>query len=222
MRSVRRYLKSFAACLAVACSVNSSADPLTGKVVGVTDGDTLTVLVDRQPIRVRFAEIDTPERGQPGQTGRSRRCRTRCSARSSSFRSWIPIATAAQWPRSTGTAATSTGRWYGRGQAWVYRKDMRDPSLLEDERKAREAEAGLWALPEAQRVPPWEWRHGGVAQEPDPEVRRLTPAVPFTCSAKRYCREMTSCEEVRFYLERCGLSRLDGDGDGVPCEALCR
>jgi hypothetical protein len=33
---------------------------------------------------------------------------------------------------------------------------------------------------------------------------------------------MGSCEEARFYLERCGLSRLDGDGDGMPCEALCR
>lgn len=28
--------------------------------------------------------------------------------------------------------------------------------------------------------------------------------------------------EARFYLTRCGLTRLDGDGDGVPCEALCR
>jgi endonuclease YncB( thermonuclease family) len=32
---------------------------LSGKVVGVTDGDTLTVLVDREPVKVRLAEIDT-------------------------------------------------------------------------------------------------------------------------------------------------------------------
>jgi hypothetical protein len=32
---------------------------------------------------------------------------------------------------------------------------------------------------------------------------------------------MTSCEEALFHLEECGLSRLDGDSDGVPCEALC-
>lgn len=30
------------------------------------------------------------------------------------------------------------------------------------------------------------------------------------------------CEEARFYLTQCGLSRLDGDKDGVPCEAVCR
>jgi hypothetical protein len=33
---------------------------------------------------------------------------------------------------------------------------------------------------------------------------------------------MESCREARFYLETCGLTRLDGDRDGVPCEAICR
>jgi len=35
-------------------------------------------------------------------------------------------------------------------------------------------------------------------------------------------RDMSSCAEARFHLESCGLTRLDGDGDGVPCEAMCR
>jgi endonuclease YncB( thermonuclease family) len=39
---------------------------LEGRVVGVTDGDTLTLLsADRHPVRVRLAGIDAPERGQP-------------------------------------------------------------------------------------------------------------------------------------------------------------
>jgi len=44
----------------------------------------------------------------------------------------------------------------------------------------------------------------------------------FTCAGKRYCREMTSCEEAKFYLTRCGVGSLDGNRDGVPCETLCR
>ncbi|WP_100097015.1 MULTISPECIES: excalibur calcium-binding domain-containing protein [Candidatus Williamhamiltonella] len=32
---------------------------------------------------------------------------------------------------------------------------------------------------------------------------------------------MTSCEEARFYLQQCGLSALDRNQDGVPCEKLC-
>jgi hypothetical protein len=33
---------------------------------------------------------------------------------------------------------------------------------------------------------------------------------------------MTSCGEARFYFTQGGLARLDGDGDGVPCETICR
>lgn len=40
------------------------ADSFEGKVVHVTDGDTLTVLVQRKQIRVRLVEIDAPESKQ--------------------------------------------------------------------------------------------------------------------------------------------------------------
>ena len=40
------------------------AEEITGKVIGVSDSDTLTVLVDKAQIKVRLAEIDTPELGQ--------------------------------------------------------------------------------------------------------------------------------------------------------------
>lgn len=44
----------------------------------------------------------------------------------------------------------------------------------------------------------------------------------FKCESKKYCKEMRSCEEAKFYMTQCGLTRLDGDKDGVPCEAICR
>ena len=45
--------------------------------------------------------------------------------------------------------------------------------------------------------------------------------VGFTCSGKTTCGQMSSCSEAYFYLSNCGVSRLDGDKDGVPCESLC-
>ncbi len=45
-----------------------------------------------------------------------------------------------------------------RGAAWVFRRYSDDPALLRSEAEARAARRGLWALPEAERVPPREWR----------------------------------------------------------------
>ncbi|MDX2309444.1 MAG: excalibur calcium-binding domain-containing protein [Hyphomicrobium sp.] len=47
-------------------------------------------------------------------------------------------------------------------------------------------------------------------------------ALDFACDGKRTCREMASCEEAKFYLDQCGVTSLDRDGDGRPCNSLCR
>ena len=43
----------------------------------------------------------------------------------------------------------------------------------------------------------------------------------FDCAGKSTCGQMTSCAEARFYLNSCGVRKLDRDGDGVPCESIC-
>jgi hypothetical protein len=30
---------------------------------------------------------------------------------------------------------------------------------------------------------------------------------------------MTSCEEAKFFLKNCPDTKMDGDGDGIPCES---
>lgn len=110
-----------------------------------------------------------------------------------------------------------------RGLAWVYRKYLHDQSLLQVEDDARKAKVGLWAEPNP--MPPWEYRHGGengsVTDQSAPKTKPTSSPLNSSCGSKRYCKEVTSCEEARFYLTQCSLSRLDGDSDGVPCESLC-
>ena len=49
---------------------------------------------------------------------------------------------------------------------------------------------------------------------PDLQVERED----FRCDGRVYCSEMTSCAEARYFLERCPGVKMDGEGDGIPCE----
>ncbi|MFZ4792238.1 MAG: excalibur calcium-binding domain-containing protein [Candidatus Competibacteraceae bacterium] len=55
-------------------------------------------------------------------------------------------------------------------------------------------------------------------------AKPTAPAAPssdWICGTKTTCKQMGSCDEATFYLITCGVKRLNGDGDGVPCEKLC-
>ena len=65
--STARILWPAVLCLAIfTASVTASAESTRGRVVRVTDGDTLTVVTDaKRTIKVRLAGIDAPEKHQP-------------------------------------------------------------------------------------------------------------------------------------------------------------
>ena len=47
------------------------------------------------------------------------------------------------------------------------------------------------------------------------------PVARVDYSAKKYCKDMSICDEAKAYLRQCGYRNLDGDGDGISCEVLC-
>ncbi len=165
----------------------AAAQDLTGRVVGITDGDTLTLLVNRrQQVRVRLSDIDTPERRQPYGT------RARQDLSGLVFRKTVRVVV-----RDTDRYGRTVGRVHAGavdvnaelvrlGAAWVYRDYSNDPALLRLEATARCERRGLWRLPEAERVPPWEWRalrrHGPGARG------AATAAPPDGSSATSRCR----------------------------------
>lgn len=38
------------------------------------------------------------------------------------------------------------------------------------------------------------------------------------CDGRLHCSQMTSCTEAKFFLQNCPGVKMDGNGDGVPCE----
>lgn len=135
------------------------AAEIIGRVVRITDGDTLTVLnMGNQQIKVRLSEIDTPESHQPYGS------RAKQALSDLAFGKDVRVIV-----RSTDRYGRTVGRVYAgtidvnaemvrQGAAWVYRQYNRDPLLVSFEHEARLARRGLWALPETDRQPPWEWR----------------------------------------------------------------
>lgn len=54
-----------------------------------------------------------------------------------------------------------------------------------------------------------------VAQEKIPKERHT---LQINCTDKTTCKQMTSCQEALFYLNQCGVKKLDRDNDAIPCE----
>ena len=52
-----------------------------------------------------------------------------------------------------------------------------------------------------------------------PVLQEQENKINYSCNGKVYCSEMTSCEEAKFYQNNCPSTKMDGDGDGVPCES---
>ncbi|WP_298827092.1 excalibur calcium-binding domain-containing protein [uncultured Piscinibacter sp.] len=40
----------------------------------------------------------------------------------------------------------------------------------------------------------------------------------FGCDGRKYCSQMRSCSEAKYFLANCPGVKMDGDNDGVPCE----
>ncbi len=211
--------------LLVAGFVASSAwsEVLEGRVVGITDGDTFALLVDRQTYKVRIAEIDTPERGEPWAEKSKRALSELIFGKSVSV-----DVSGLSYGRSVGEF------WLGdqcvgcalvrAGHAWAADGYVKHQSLYRLEEEARIARRGLWSMPEGTWMAPSRQREqqGSGGRARGPLDRDPPDAEKFACGGKQYCREMSSCAEARFYLQRCGLTALDGDSDGVPCEDRCR
>ena len=197
----------------LACAASSPA-LLEGRVVGISDGDTLTLLVDERSVKIRLAQIDAPELRQPY----GRRAKAALSDYAFGKPARVEVVDVDDYDRRVGEVYVAgvhvNFEMVRQGHAWAYTRYARGVEIVDLENEARAAQRGLWRLPEAQRDPPWVWRHRGRRTRAKPDDPR--------CGAKRACREMTSCAEAQLYHTQCGLDTLDGDGDGIPCESLCR
>ncbi len=167
-----KFLMAFLVALAAS---SAGAETITGKVVGVSDGDTITVLdTDRTQYKIRVAGIDAPEKAQAfGQ-------RSKESKSALVFGKDVAVVTSERdrYGRHIGKVMVAETSCSARncpktldaglaqltvGMAWWYRKYAREQSAEDAgayefaEQEARSRSVGLWR--DQNPTPPWDWRH---------------------------------------------------------------
>lgn len=139
------------------------AEPIQGRVVGITDGDTVTVLDGtKTQHKIRLAGIDAPESKQTfGQASKKhlsdlifgRNVTLDCGKTDKYRRKVCVVIVNGQDANLAQVKA---------GMAWWYRKYQREQSETQRssyeaaEATAKAGRIGLWQ--EAGAMPPWEWR----------------------------------------------------------------
>lgn len=136
-----------------------AAEPFPAKVVAITDGDTIKVLTSKKElIKIRLSEIDTPERKQPWGS------RAKQALSDLAFDKAVTVIPVVKDRYGRLVAhiqvdgISVSHELVRNGNAWVYRRYMKDESLLDLEANAKKMKLGLWGLPQAEQTPPWKWR----------------------------------------------------------------
>ena len=138
----------------------------TGNVVGIADGDTITVIHNGRGEKIRLHGIDTPEKGQA--FGNKAKAVTGSMLRGRVVE--ITLVTTDRYGRTVAQVhvdGQSLNESLVRsGYAWVYRKYCKEAfcaDWLALEESARNHKKGMWCDPHI--IPPWEYRQIGRGQQ---------------------------------------------------------
>ncbi|ENC1606180.1 thermonuclease family protein [Escherichia coli] len=143
--------------LAIIFSGSLCAAQIQGNVIRVLDGDTLEILQDKKPVRVRLANIDAPEKKQPFGRWSASQLKDLVAGKPVT----VQYLQTDRYNRILGRVYTADGTEANReqirkGAAWVYPDYNKDYTLPALQRDARALKRGLWA--DENPVPPWAWR----------------------------------------------------------------
>lgn len=173
---LRRALLCGLFCFAVAAAGAADVPRLAGTVVGIADGDTVDVRLESGMIRVRLHAVDAPEHDQPNGKASRRELSRLVYLRTVEIEPIEQDAYDRLVARLWLDEVDVNAELLKSGSAWVYRRYARDAAYCEYEKDAREQERGLWKLPTAQQVAPWEWRQRDRRRKPFTDYSEQTLA----------------------------------------------
>jgi endonuclease YncB( thermonuclease family) len=159
--SIAVLVASIAAIVALTCALAKDApQTITGRVVGVHDGDSITVLASgNEQHKVRLDGIDAPELKQAFSQQSKQTLSDLVFDKSVVLR----VIGKDRYKRTLAVVVVNglnvNLEMVQRGMAWRYEKYSKDAELLAAQEAAKEGRLGLWRDPEP--VAPWDWRAKG-------------------------------------------------------------
>jgi micrococcal nuclease len=187
MMSLAAKMKLLLVAIAVLGATALCAETITGKVIGVTDGDTIDVLdATKRPRRIRLGGIDAPEKAQPF----GNRSKEHLSDLVFGKQVEVQSHKLDDFGRNVGKVLVNGKdanlEQVRAGLAWHYKKYLKEQSpsdrvlYAEAEVAARSRKLGLWQDPKP--MLPSEWRHGGKD-----EPTELSKASGCPCGGASLC-----------------------------------
>lgn len=192
------------------------------KVVGISDGDTFTCLVNKTQLKVRLVHIDAPEQAQPFGNKAKQALATLIFGKKVT----LVIKGYDRYQRLLAVSYLGNGENINltlvtQGMAWAYQKS--GPEYEQAQTQAMKAKIGLWQ--DRYPINPAEWRK---QQSPLPlqavkkDENMATSPKPIHCQVKLSCNKIANYELAKRYFQQCGWKELDGNNDGIPCNKLYR
>lgn len=152
---MRKYLQIVLFIL-ILCSYANSLE-FIGKVVKVSDGDTVTILTsDKTQHKIRLNDIDAPEKKQAF----GNKSKDNLAKYIAGKTVTVQYQKKDKYKRILGTIYYNNKdinlQQVKDGYAWVYKKYSNNQTYYKEETKAKESKKGLWI--EKNRIAPWEFR----------------------------------------------------------------
>lgn len=182
LNSLRRLILPVIVAASALVVAQTPKSTFTGKVVGVTDGDTIKVLrkdgSSLTPVKVRLDGVDAPESTQPFGTKSKQFASDMVFGKTVT----VEVMDTDRYGRSVGrvhvggaSSPTLNEASVRAGMTWWYRQySPKNATLQYAEAQARAEKIGVWSEPDAQA--PWDYRHGKtkVAKVPVSSGREAT------------------------------------------------
>lgn len=149
-------MKRLLFCFLLTSVYNVTLAQLAGKVIAVADGDTFTMLINRQSVRVRLHGVDCPEKGQDFANVAKDFLSSKIAGRIVTVKKMDMD----RYRRTIGMLTVDSininEALLQNGLAWHYKHYDNNIAWAKLEDEARKSKTNIWSLPSP--IPPWEYR----------------------------------------------------------------